>query len=164
MSAGGIMSFSDFCETSGMPLVLRDALIEELNNRQSARLAVANASAQRRAGSPERAPLIDAQGQEFGVVEASIPRESFFYWANRLGPECWEDETFRREYLRDNAHARVRTVSARCTVRQSIAMPWRGEVRSVNKYAASEQGREEVQGLRLKVSGFDSGIDRESDP
>lgn len=37
-----------------------------------------------------------------GRLRARIPASSFHYWGQRLGYKCWQDETFIREFLRDN--------------------------------------------------------------
>jgi hypothetical protein len=44
-----------------------------------------------------------------GEMTASIPTASYHYWGNRLGYECWGDPQFKKEYLRDNPEARVKT-------------------------------------------------------
>lgn len=51
-----------------------------------------------------------------GEVEMMIHPISYHYWGQRLGYECWEDPQFRREYLRDNEAARVRSRSERLTI------------------------------------------------
>ena len=38
-----------------------------------------------------------------------VPTTSWFYWSQRLGPQCWDDPQFRAEYARDNP-ASVRKV------------------------------------------------------
>lgn len=43
-----------------------------------------------------------------GAPVAEIPQTSFHYWGRRLGYQCWHDEQFVREYLRDNPQARVK--------------------------------------------------------
>lgn len=37
-----------------------------------------------------------------GRLRARIPASSFHYWGQRLGYQCWNDEKFVKEYLRDN--------------------------------------------------------------
>lgn len=37
-----------------------------------------------------------------GRLRARIPASSFHYWGKRLGYQCWNDEKFMKEYLRDN--------------------------------------------------------------
>lgn len=39
----------------------------------------------------------------------SIDSIAYHYWGGRLGYECWGDEEFRREYMRDNPSVRVKT-------------------------------------------------------
>jgi hypothetical protein len=56
-----------------------------------------------------------------GVMTSMIPPESFHYWGQRLGYECWEDDGFVREFLRDNAECRVHARAANASV------GWRAE-------------------------------------
>jgi hypothetical protein len=65
------------------------------------------AAAQRAGG--ERRIVRDAEGNG-GAVEMMIDPVSYHYWGQRLGYQCWEDAQFRREYLRDNDVARVKTI------------------------------------------------------
>lgn len=37
-----------------------------------------------------------------GRLRARIPASSFHYWGQRLGYQCWKDESFLREFLKDN--------------------------------------------------------------
>lgn len=37
-----------------------------------------------------------------GRLRARIPGSSFHYWGKRLGYQCWNDETFLKEFIRDN--------------------------------------------------------------
>jgi hypothetical protein len=43
-----------------------------------------------------------------GQPVASIDLQSYYFWANKLGGECWKDAPFRREFLRDNPHCRIK--------------------------------------------------------
>ena len=45
----------------------------------------------------------------FGQHKARIETTSYHYWGNRLGYDCWGDSQFKKEYLRDNPEARVKT-------------------------------------------------------
>ena len=40
----------------------------------------------------------------------------YHYWGQRLGYECWEDEQFVREFLRDNEECRIRSHSQKIQV------------------------------------------------
>jgi hypothetical protein len=42
-----------------------------------------------------------------GEMKMMVPPESFHYWGQRLGYQCWNDKQFCREYLRDNPECRV---------------------------------------------------------
>ncbi len=39
---------------------------------------------------------------KFGRKIASIPLEAYYYWSTRLGPDCWKDDQFLKEFMRDN--------------------------------------------------------------
>jgi hypothetical protein len=51
-----------------------------------------------------------------------VPPTSYHYWGLRLGYECWDDEPFVREYLRDNEVSRVRSRPANATVGWTAAV------------------------------------------
>jgi hypothetical protein len=42
------------------------------------------------------------EGWNEGAFFLEIAPESYYYWAQRLGRQCWEDPQFRRQYARDN--------------------------------------------------------------
>jgi len=44
---------------------------------------------------------------KMGRKIASIPAESFYYWRNRLGEDCWNDRQFMEEFLRDNPQCAI---------------------------------------------------------
>lgn len=47
---------------------------------------------------------VDGLGQH----TASIDLTSFLYWSNRTGGQCWKDDGFFKEFLRDNPACRVK--------------------------------------------------------
>jgi hypothetical protein len=51
-----------------------------------------------------------------GYVGMNLNAESFHYWGQRLGYQCWDDKQFCREYLRDNPYARVKNHARRLMV------------------------------------------------
>lgn len=55
-------------------------------------------------------------GHGGGEVQYILHPISFHYWGRRLGYECWQDDQFVREYLRDNPAARVKSVARNTTV------------------------------------------------
>lgn len=60
-----------------------------------------------------------------GEVRAQIHPTSYHYWGQRLGYDCWKDDAFMREYLRDNPYARVQNRARRLTVTVPAAAPAR---------------------------------------
>lgn len=51
--------------------------------------------------------LLKDTGDGGGEVQYMVHPTSYHYWGQRLGYECWQDEGFIREYLRDNPSARI---------------------------------------------------------
>ncbi len=96
-------------------------VIAELDFRRRARQAKCMkeiAAAQKTGG--ERRFL---RGEGGGEVEMMIHPTSYHYWGQRLGYECWDDPTFRREYRRDNPVARVKSVSEKLTIVKPDLVP-----------------------------------------
>jgi len=54
---------------------------------------------------------IDGLGECYMRVDA----DAYYYWENRERG-CWSDKKFRREFLRDNAHVRVKTTPRSTTI------------------------------------------------
>lgn len=62
----------------------------------------------------QRMQLAAAAGRERrmledGQVDIMIDPDSYHYWGQRLGYECWWDPQFVSEYQRDNEYSRVRS-------------------------------------------------------
>lgn len=51
-----------------------------------------------------------------GHLNSQIQADSFHYWGQRLGYQCWDDPQFVKEYLRDNEYARVKSRPRTVTV------------------------------------------------
>lgn len=94
--------------------VTHDQLLAELNFRRLTREAkcLREIAAAQKTGGVRRF----LRGEGGGEVEMMIHPTSYHYWGQRLGYECWDDPTFRREYRRDNPVARVKSVSDRLTI------------------------------------------------
>lgn len=60
--------------------------------------------------------ILKDTGDGGGEVAYMLHPISFHYWGRRLGYDCWQDEQFVREYLRDNPAARIKSVSDTTTV------------------------------------------------
>lgn len=65
----------------------------------------------------------------FGEVKMQVHPAFYWYWANRLGRDCWRDEQFVKEFLRDNPQCRIRSRADTTT----IVNAW-GPDRSKAKY------------------------------
>ena len=55
-----------------------------------------------------------------GRKVASIPGAAYHYWGQRLGYECWEDDQFVKEFLRDNPEVAVTNYAKKSKVRGAI--------------------------------------------
>lgn len=56
----------------------------------------------------------------FGRKIADIPADSFHYWGQRLGYDCWKDKQFMKEFLRDNPQCAVRNYVKKTVVNGTI--------------------------------------------
>lgn len=89
-------------------LKLTKAVLDEVRNGllfKMVRAEKAQRAAARLGG--ERRMLKD------GFVKMAIQPEYFHYWGQREGYECWEDQQFVHELLRDNPACRVRSRSTK---------------------------------------------------
>ncbi|MDR1280299.1 MAG: hypothetical protein LBK99_05710 [Opitutaceae bacterium] len=93
-----------------------DDIIAELERRHAERRVRAEVelASAARSGGLRRAGADTGAGGFY--QKAQIHAESYHYWGQRLGYECWDDPQFMREYLRDVPAARVRTVTGRVSV------------------------------------------------
>ena len=55
-----------------------------------------------------------------GRLKAQIPIQAWHYWGQRLGYECWEDNQFLSEFLRDNPETAVSNYAKRTCVNGAI--------------------------------------------
>lgn len=55
-----------------------------------------------------------------GRLKARIPVQAWHYWGLRLGYECWEDNQFLEEFLRDNPETAVFNYTKRTCVNGAI--------------------------------------------
>jgi hypothetical protein len=125
-----IATLADFCEQSGLPATAVPELARVLSDRESLALALHEEKMNRLAGPApggERAPLMD-EGHEVGRVEARIPLTDYFNMGQKYGFECFQDDGFMKDYLRDRPGCRVETVSGR------IVTGWTPGRKTVKKY------------------------------
>lgn len=51
-----------------------------------------------------------------GRLRMRVPADAFHYWGQRLGYECWSDESFLKEYERDNPEVKVKSIGTKLSV------------------------------------------------
>ncbi len=66
--------------------------------------------------------VLKDDGHGGGDVAYMVHPISFHFWGHKKGYECWQDDEFVREYLRDNPAARIKTSTA--------AKPWQRKLPS----------------------------------
>ncbi|SRR5581483_6087920 len=93
---------------------LKDVL-HELEFRRQQRIARAYQT-QRRAAKQNGERRILRTPEGGGEIKFQIHPVFYHYWGQRLGYECWRDDTFVREMLRDNPEIRIRNADANKTV------------------------------------------------
>lgn len=86
---------------------LTDAVLRELREGAAAKAAMAAAEQERVGAATERLRLASIEGVGQPVMEVGM--DAYVYWCQREGAGCWEDKQFKKEYLRDNPGARMRT-------------------------------------------------------
>lgn len=52
-----------------------------------------------------------------GQLTARIPADSYHYWGQRLGYACWKDDSFVKNYFRDNPECLVNSKAENTTLR-----------------------------------------------
>jgi hypothetical protein len=99
------------------PSILRDVERVLINGwRREEILATAEAKQNAAFGHANEAHSIEGVGQ----MVARIPPYAFHYWGQRLGYECWEDDQFMKEFMRDNPEVAVKNYAKKTAVRGAI--------------------------------------------
>lgn len=87
-----------------IPDELHDQLIREFRTGWNFQKVMAEANAQAVGKLNQRkAKSIDGIGQ----LEMRIDPDSFHYWGQRLGYDCWNDKQFRKDYAKANPYCKV---------------------------------------------------------
>jgi hypothetical protein len=99
------------------PSILREVERVLINGwRREEVLARAEAKQNAIYGHSHEASNIDGVGQ----MVARIPPSSYHYWGKRLGYDCWQDDQFLKEFLRDNPEVAVRNYAKKTLVRGAV--------------------------------------------
>jgi hypothetical protein len=73
-----------------------------------------------------------------GRPRLEVPTESYHYWGQRLGYQCWRNEQFLREYERDNPQTKVKAAGTKPQF--GFVGGWQATPRKfVKKYDSCEQ-------------------------
>jgi hypothetical protein len=67
----------------------------------------------------------DRVWKDDGIKRAAVHPMFFHYWGQRLGYDCWDDDQFMREFLRDNEDCRVKSRSDKIMVGYQAAANYR---------------------------------------
>jgi len=100
-------------------------LLADLNRGFMAQVVVAQAQVRAEKAALEAAPIVTTEGNLRPVAVLNGP--DYHYWGQRLGYDCWNDDQFVREYLRDNPDSRVKAKSARTTILNPFGQPAFGQ-------------------------------------
>jgi hypothetical protein len=93
---------------------LMEEVRKRLQDRNEAELALAKAEQLKLAEFHRNIESATVEG--IGQHIMRVTPESYHYWGNRLGYECWGDRGFRKEFLRDNPEARVKYTARKQTI------------------------------------------------
>jgi hypothetical protein len=96
---------------SGYELELDDEALKALADYELAELKMAERQQIEAAARNGERRLLD-----FGEVKMQVHPAFYWFWANRLGRDCWKDAQFVKEFLRDNPACRIRSRSETTTV------------------------------------------------
>lgn len=99
-----------------------DTIRRELNERLQRKRRRIEAQMARAAKARGTTRLLRSRSGDGGMVDLHVHPDSFHYWGQRLGYECWDDPQFVAEYKRDNPASRPQTRSGRLTMTMP-AMP-----------------------------------------
>ena len=96
---------------------LPPGVVAELQRGRLAREALTLAQAPARQAAQARDHAATTRSVDgLGRLRMVITADAYHYWGRRLGYECWRDKAFLREYERDNAAVRVKSVGTKIQV------------------------------------------------
>lgn len=100
--------WDDFADS--LPGSVHDALYDELVYRANQNYAIAEEEQAEAARENEFIAL------DFGEQKMQVHPYFYHYWGTRLGYECWSDDEFIEEFIRDNESVRVRRIKDKVRV------------------------------------------------
>ncbi len=89
----------------------------------------------------------DGWAEEFTM---EVPKEAYFYWVQKLGPDIWRDEHFVKSFLRDNPQCKRITKTGRCVI-TNPGMPGKVQEQIAENARQARQTGEKRGGLILSA-------------
>ena len=105
---------------------LEEGLIEGVLNEFKTgwnRQKVVARAAQKRLGQTNHKERKSVDG--LGEMKAQISADSYHYWGQRLGYDCWKDKKFMDNYLADNPQCRVNSKGTKIQVGHGSTQKYR---------------------------------------
>ena len=97
----------------GLDEGLVSGMLDEFKTGWNRQKVVARA-AQKRLGQTNQTERKSVDG--LGAMKAQISADSFHYWGQRLGYDCWKDKQFMDNYLSENPQCRVKSKGTKLQV------------------------------------------------
>ena len=97
----------------GLEESLIDGMLREFTTGWNRQKVIARA-AQKRLGRTNHKERKSVDG--LGRMKAQISADSYHYWGQRLGYDCWKDKKFMDNYLSDNPQCKVNSKGTKLQV------------------------------------------------
>jgi len=97
----------------GLDEGLVSGMLDEFKTGWNRQKVVARA-AQKRLGQTNQTERRSVDG--LGAMKAQISADSYHYWGQRLGYDCWRDKKFMDGYLTENPQCRVKSKGTKTQV------------------------------------------------
>lgn len=106
-----------------------DALLKDLNQGFYAQAILAQEGVRKERLQIQQAASLAPRPDEAARPKMVVSAADYHFWGQLLGYECWDDEEFCDEYLRDNSESRLSDGTGRTTI--TAGTPWRTGARIV---------------------------------
>jgi hypothetical protein len=100
-----------------------EALVKDLNQGFYAQAILAQEGVRKEVLHLQQAASIAPRPDEAVRPKMVVSSADYHFWGQTLGYECWDDEEFCAEYLRDNSESRISDGTGRTTI--TAGTPWR---------------------------------------
>lgn len=100
-----------------------EALVRDLNHGFYAQAILAQEGVRKERLHLEQAVASIPRPDDACRPKMVVSAADYHFWGQTLGYECWDDEAFCEEYLRDNSESRISDRTGRTTI--TAGTPWR---------------------------------------